>query len=753
MTNVNVDFVGALGTGDSLTTALADWHLAEQERPNVAIATSSVCSAPKAFLVSGGYVAHTPLRDGSVNIMPTDDMEALATASCVHDGKLHGAVCETCHTVSVSSAAALLHTCTTCGSSKMNTDGGEPQEVDLVQFSDDPADVLVAISSANDAPAKRSGASSRTVIPDLDDLLKLDSQSGAQGKMWGEGGEDDDDEEHDDELSMSGARDVTGARKMLVQAMTTVLKAAGAKVKHTDSLSRWLRAVESAALKIGKAELTNDDLLNLRQKRFPVQLDAKPKGKARDITFMVETVFSARTEYNKFTEKLVTMYKQYAGRYGYFYTVLGMVARMLDDALWTATGPKNFDGRKWPTLRNAIGAYLHALETHAGETMSTSSAVPVGTIDLTDALADSGFNIGDELPPEVEDELAEAGINGYGPDYDPEYEPDGDTDDETLLGAGRDFTGSVTEADDPMPEVFEMPSVSAPAGMESADDDTVPVNMLASVVSAGTPGSSSFDFVSTSSANGQRRWLACYNGVTVAVAERANVPTALANVFDEPTFGISIANVVQRSTDVQQTLLQNGFAPLQVAVKISPFVKQYVEDAANQALSVASAQNNEQIESITSSLSVAMLGVEKQYFPDVHSPLRQAICASAAAHGISSSKVNAVLDTAFQSGAVVEHVGAVMSLAQRLAAMVPEVREGMCHAIASAPYSLTASREVAAHNATAMSVAAAQPMLPVTAPGVGMGMSVSTATAPVPAVFGGNKPSGGLTMFRSIAGM
>jgi predicted secreted Zn-dependent protease len=102
---------------------------------------------------------------------------------------------------------------------------------------------------------------------------------------------------------------------------------------------------------------------------------------------------------------------------------------------------------------------------------------------------------------------------------------------------------------------------------------------------------------------------------------------------------------------------------------------------------------------------------------------------------------------------MVEHVGAVMSLAQRLAAMVPEVREGMCHAIASAPYSLTASREVAAHNATAMSVAAAQPMLPVTAPGVGMGMSVSTATAPVPAVFGGNKPSGGLTMFRSIAGM
>lgn len=753
MTNVNVDFVGALGTGDSLTTALADWHLAEQERPNVAIATSSVCSAPKAFLVSGGYVAHTPLRDGSVNIMPTDDMEALATASCVHDGKLHGAVCETCHTVSVSSAAALLHTCTTCGSSKMNTDGGEPQEVDLVQFSDDPADVLVAISSANDAPAKRSGASSRTVIPDLDDLLKLDSQSGAQGKMWGEGGEDDDEEEHDDELSMSGARDVTGSRKMLVQAMTTVLKAAGAKVKHTDSLSRWLRAVESAALKIGKAELTNDDLLTLRQKRFPVQLDAQPKGKARDITFMVETVFSARTEYNKFTEKLVTMYKQYAGRYGYFYTVLGMVARMLDDALWTATGPKNFDGRKWPTLRNAIGAYLHALETHAGETMSTSSAVPVGTIDLTDALADSGFNIGDELPPEVEDELAEAGINGYDPDYDPEYEPDGDTDDETLLGAGSDFTGSVTEADDPMPEVFEMPSVSAPAGMESADDDTVPVNMLASVVSAGTPGSSSFDFVSTSSANGQRRWLACYNGVTVAVAERANVPTALANVFDEPTFGISIANVVQRSTDVQQTLLQNGFAPLQVAVKISPFVKQYVEDAANQALSVASAQNNEQIESIVGSLSVAMLGVEKQYFPDVHSPLRQAICASAAAHGISSSKVNAVLDTAFQSGAVVEHVGAVMSLAQRLAAMVPEVREGMCHAIASAPYSLTASREVAAHNATAMSVAAAQPMLPVTAPGVGMGMSVSTATAPVPAVFGGNKPSGGLTMFRSIAGM
>ena len=753
MTNVNVDFVGALGTGDSLTTALADWHLAEQERPNVAIATSSVCSAPKAFLVSGGYVAHTPLRDGSVNIMPTDDMEALATASCVHDGKLHGAVCETCHTVSVSSAAALLHTCTNCGSSKMNTDGGEPQEVDLVQFSDDPADVLVAISSANDAPAQRSGASSRTVIPDLDDLLKLDSQSGAQGKMWGDGCEDDDDEEHDDELSMSGARDVTGARKMLVQAMTTVLKAAGAKVKHTDSLSRWLRAVESAALKIGKAELTHDDLLNLRQKRFPVQLDAKPKGKARDITFMVETVFSARTEYNKFTEKLVTMYKQYAGRYGYFYTVLGMVARMLDDALWTATGPKNFDGRKWPTLRNAIGAYLHALETHAGETMSTSSAVPVGTIDLTDALADSGFNIGDELPPEVEDELAEAGINGYDPDYDPEYEPDGDTDDETLLGAGRDFTGSVTEADDPMPEVFEMPSVSAPAGMESADDDTVPVNMLASVVSAGTPGSSSFDFVSTSSANGQRRWLACYNGVTVAVAERANVPTALANVFDEPTFGISIANVVQRSTDVQQTLLQNGFAPLQVAVKISPFVKQYVEDAANQALSVASAQNNEQIESITSALSVAMLGVEKQYFPDVHSPLRQAICASAAAHGISSSKVNAVLDTAFQSGAVVEHVDAVMSLAQRLAAMVPEVREGMCHAIASAPYSLTASREVAAHNATAMSVAAAQPMLPVTAPGVGMGMSVSTATAPVPAVFGGNKPSGGLTMFRSIAGM
>jgi hypothetical protein len=384
---------------------------------------------------------------------------------------------------------------------------------------------------------------------------------------------------------------------------------------------------------------------------------------------------------------------------------------------------------------------------------STPYAVPVGTIDLTDALADSGFNIGDELPPEVEDELAEAGINGYGPDYDPEYEPDGDTDDETLLGAGSDFTGSVTEADDPMPEVFEMPSVSAPAGMESADDDTVPVNMLASVVSAGTPGSSSFDFVSTSSANGQRRWLACYNGVTVAVAERANVPTALANVFDEPTFGISIANVVQRSTDVQQTLLQNGFAPLQVAVKISPFVKQYVEDAANQALSVASAQNNEQIESIVGSLSVAMLGVEKQYFPDVHSPLRQAICASAAAHGISSSKVNAVLDTAFQSGAVVEHVGAVMSLAQRLAAMVPEVREGMCHAIASAPYSLTASREVAAHNATAMSVAAAQPMLPVTAPGVGMGMSVSTATAPVPAVFGGNKPSGGLTMFRSIAGM
>jgi hypothetical protein len=749
MTNVNVDFVGALGTGDSLTTALADWHLAEQERPNVAIATSSVCSAPKAFLVSGGYVAHTPLRDGSVNIMPTDDMEALATASCVHDGKLHGAVCETCHTVSVSSAAALLHTCTTCGSSKMNTDGGEPQEVDLVQFSDDPADVLVAISSANDAPAQRSGASSRTVIPDLDDLLKLDSQSGAQGEMC----DDDDDEEHDDELSMSGARDVTGSRKMLLQAMTTVLKAAGAKVKHTDSLSRWLRAVESAALKIGKAELTHDDLLNLRQKRFPVQLDAKPKGKARDITFMVETVFSARTEYNKFTEKLVTMYKQYAGRYGYFYTVLGMVARMLDDALWTATGPKNFDGRKWPTLRNAIGAYLHALETHAGETMSTSSAVPVGTIDLTDALADSGFNIGDELPPEVEDELAEAGINGYDPDYDPEYEPDGDTDDETLLGAGRDFTGSVTEADDPMPEVFEMPSVSAPAGMESADDDTVPVNMLASVVSAGTPGSSSFDFVSTSSANGQRRWLACYNGVTVAVAERANVPTALANVFDEPTFGISIANVVQRSTDVQQTLLQNGFAPLQVAVKISPFVKQYVEDAANQALSVASAQNNEQIESIVGSLSVAMLGVEKQYFPDVHSPLRQAICASAAAHGISSSKVNAVLDTAFQSGAVVEHVGAVMSLAQRLAAMVPEVREGMCHAIASAPYSLTASREVAAHNATAMSVAAAQPMLPVTAPGVGMGMSVSTATAPVPAVFGGNKPSGGLTMFRSIAGM
>lgn len=751
MTNVNVDFVGALGTGDSLTTALADWHLAEQERPNVAIATSSVCSAPKAFLVSGGYVAHTPLRDGSVNIMPTDDMEALATASCVHDGKLHGAVCETCHTVSVSSAAALLHTCTNCGSSKMNTDGGEPQEVDLVQFSDDPADVLVAISSANDAPAQRSGASSRTVIPDLDDLLKLDSQSGAQGKLCG--GEDDDDEEHDDELSMSGARDVTGSRKMLVQAMTTVLKAAGAKVKHTDSLSRWLRAVESAALKIGKAELTHDDLLNLRQKRFPVQLDAKPKGKARDITFMVETVFSARTEYNKFTEKLVTMYKQYAGRYGYYYTVLGMVARMLDDALWTATGPKNFDGRKWPTLRNAIGAYLHALETHAGETMSTSSAVPVGTIDLTDALADSGFNIGDELPPEVEDELAEAGINGYDPDYDPEYEPDGDTDDETLLGAGSDFTGSVTEADDPMPEVFEMPSVSAPAGMESADDDTVPVNMLASVVSAGTPGSSSFDFVSTSSANGQRRWLACYNGVTVAVAERANVPTALANVFDEPTFGISIANVVQRSTDVQQTLLQNGFAPLQVAVKISPFVKQYVEDAANQALSVASAQNNEQIENITNSLSVAMLGVEKQYFPDVHSPLRQAICASAAAHGISSSKVNAVLDTAFQSGAVVEHVGAVMSLAQRLAAMVPEVREGMCHAIASAPYSLTASREVAAHNATAMSVAAAQPMLPVTAPGVGMGMSVSTATAPVPAVFGGNKPSGGLTMFRSIAGM
>ncbi len=746
MTNVNVDFVGALGTGDSLTTALADWHLAEQERPNVALATSSVCSAPKAFLVSGGYVAHTPLRDGSVYIMPTDDMEALATASCVHDGKLHGAVCETCHTVSVSSAAALLHTCTNCGSSKMNTDGGEPQEVDLVQFSDDPADVLVAISSANDAPAKRSGASSRTVIPDLDDLLKLDSQSGAQGEMCGE---DDDDEEHDDELSMSGARDVTGSRKMLVQAMTTVLKAAGAKVKHTDSLSRWLRAVESAALKIGKAELTHDDLLNLRQKRFPVQLDAKPKGKARDITFMVETVFSARTEYNKFTEKLVTMYKQYAGRYGYFYTVLGMVARMLDDALWTATGPKNFDGRKWPTLRNAIGAYLHALETHAGETMSTSSAVPVGTIDLTDALADSGFNIGDELPPEVEDELAEAGINGY----DPEYDPDCDTDDETLLGAGRDFTGSVTEADDPMPEVFEMPSVSAPAGMESADDDTVPVNMLASVVSAGTPGSSSFDFVSTSSANGQRRWLACYNGVTVAVAERANVPTALANVFDEPTFGISIANVVQRSTDVQQTLLQNGFAPLQVAVKISPFVKQYVEDAANQALSVASAQNNEQIESIVDSLSVAMLGVEKQYFPDVHSPLRQAICASAAAHGISSSKVNAVLDTAFQSGAVVEHVGAVMSLAQRLAAMVPEVREGMCHAIASAPYSLTASREVAAHNATAMSVAAAQPMLPVTAPGVGMGMSVSTATAPVPAVFGGNKPSGGLTMFRSIAGM
>jgi 2,3-diphosphopglycerate-independent phosphoglycerate mutase len=79
---------------------------------------------------------------------------------------------------------------------------------------------------------------------------------------------------------MSGARDVTGSRKMLVQAMTTVLKAAGAKVKHTDSLSRWLRAVESAALKIGKAELTHDDLLNLRQKRFPVQLDAKPKGKA-----------------------------------------------------------------------------------------------------------------------------------------------------------------------------------------------------------------------------------------------------------------------------------------------------------------------------------------------------------------------------------------------------------------------------------------------------------------------------------------
>ena len=710
-----VKVVGALGRGKTLAEAIQSYYAAQTSisTSRVFVGVTSVSKEPHAVAVaSGETLEYTPFRDGPVHYCPGAESTPSLAVACGERTNLCAATCKSCSTVAVASSPVALQTCSNCGSSKMDSDQDSHATASALIVDGVP---LVASAKVSTSAQRRSLAqpNNKATIPSLDALIAtLDSSNSGSLAC----------DTEDDEKTVTAAprTGITAARTNLAAA----LSAAGLTSRQAKLIVNRLQACEKAVSSKTLCPHLQSGGQGVKSMAGVAMGDNAVTGVMR----LFENVITGRNTSPGAGESSVALERLLSGEMSGLRKQSGSLVQMLYllaselDKLYTKN-KVSLDGRRIPAINSAFSKYLTAVKASVeGTKVATAApaavAADMSDVDLASLTANDMRASGSRKPDDPTQYIAAWRALGYSeededdPDYVNNLIPEPDDDDDRYYGEGiRQDDNDVGEMGD---SISELPAVRAPdAGSASqmlGSEDMIALDMLASAIPPGTPGNPSIEFT-YSQASGDRpsRWWVMQSGMPVGYATKETVAPALRANFDTPSFQLSMASAVSATTDAYTLLVGNGFQSHQVQLPIAPIIRERVESAVETAYATAAANAAEQNRRTVSLIEVGLMAVEKQYYANVTSPLRDALVAEASAVGITPAKMALALDKALQNGCLPRWIDAGMQIANNLQTQPEQVIQGTAVAVASAPYKATPISGYATSEPQQISA----PMLPV----------------------------------------
>ena len=722
-----VKVVGALGRGKTLAEAIQSYYAAQTSisTSRVFVGVTSVSKEPHAVAVaSGETLEYTPFRDGPVHYCPGAESTPSLAVACGERTDLCAATCKSCSTVAVASSPVALQTCSNCGSSKMDSDPDSHATASALIFDGVP---LVASAEVSTSAQRRSLAqpNNKATIPSLDDLIATLDSSNSGSLAY--------DIEDDEETVTAAPR--TGIMEARTN-LAAALSAAGLTSRQANLIVNRLQSCEKAVSSKTLCPHLQSGGQGVKAMAGVAMGDNAVTGVMR----LFENVITGRNSSPGAGESSVTLERLLSGEMSGLRKQSGSLVQMLYllaselDKLYTKN-QVSLDGRRIPGINSAFSKYLTAVKASVeGTKVATAApaavAADMSDVDLASLTANDMRASGCRKQP-----VSEAGavpVDGDDPtqyiaawqalgyseedEDDPDYVnnliPEPDEDDDRYYGEGiRQDDDDVGEMGD---SISELPAVRAPgAGSASqmlGSEDMIALDMLASAIPPGTPGNPSIEFT-YSQASGDRpsRWWVMQSGMPVGYATKETVAPALRANFDTPSFQLSMSSAVSATTDAYTLLVGNGFQSHQVQLPIAPIIRERVGSAVETAYATAAANAAEQNRRTVSLIEVGLMAVEKQYYANVTSPLRDALVAEASAVGIAPAKMALALDKALQNGCLPRWIDAGMQIANNLQTQPEQVIQGTAVAVASAPYKATPISGYATSEPQQISA----PMLPV----------------------------------------
>lgn len=250
--------------------------------------------------------------------------------------------------------------------------------------------------------------------------------------------------------------------------------------------------------------------------------------------------------------------------------------------------------------------------------------------------------------------------------------------DDSEDGPGKDSSLSIT-SDDGTP-------------LDSSEDDGEDVQQEDSeiaVMSDKGDSPSDLDVSYSASIGGQPVWTAYVKGKPVAMAHKADCSDENKEMFDTPRFGQAVI-ATAKITSVSSALDELKFRPLKYSFSASAVIKNAVERGVAKKLESISAEQEEFVDRFKAALATAAIGINRGFFKDDVSPLKEALCSTMRSCGTHAPE--RLVDRVF-SQSHDQFIKQLLARASDILSKPVEVQESLSKAILDVNYQGAATSE------------------------------------------------------------
>ena len=174
--------------------------------------------------------------------------------------------------------------------------------------------------------------------------------------------------------------------------------------------------------------------------------------------------------------------------------------------------------------------------------------------------------------------------------------------------------------------------ITSDDGTPLAADDGEDDDSEISVMPDDTDDASDLDVSYSASIGGQPMWTAYVKGRPVAMAHRADCSDENKEMFDTPRFGQAVI-ATAKVAGVNSALDELRFRPIKYSFSASRMIRAAVENGIESQLQSISSEQEEFAERFEAALATAAIGINRGFFKDDVSPLKEALCSTMRACG------------------------------------------------------------------------------------------------------------------------